>query len=190
MIREALARKLLVSDCFTLRIPPFFRNLQKRRGGILNNCQTPQNFPACGGLLERFQCIYYVFGLFSSPQAENFLFCAVWTRFPLTNQPFCIQNAQNFRLRRVSQIDPRSCKKEGGEFLIRGGILKVKQPDPLVYIFSEHFMLQWSPQLHLSAENHHFVCWKSEFPPRCPSESVSGSWVQNGIWVKNPIFNP
>ena len=40
--------------------------------------------------------------------------------------------------------------------------------NPLVYIFSQHFMLQWSPQLHLSAENNHFVCWKSEFPPQMP----------------------
>ena len=40
--------------------------------------------------------------------------------------------------------------------------------NPSGYIFLEHFMLHWSPQLYLNAENHHFVCWKSVFPPQMP----------------------
>ena len=118
-----------ISDLLQLRIPPFFSNMQKRRGEFLAFLQIPKIFRLRRALRGYFNG-FIVFSRYLARRRRKILrFYASRTRFPFTKPMVLLQNTQNFRLRRKSSDQSQIMQKRRGEFLARGGILSSNRPD-------------------------------------------------------------
>ena len=109
------------SGLLQLRIPPFFSNMQKRRGEFLAFLQIPKIFRLRRALRGYFNG-FIVFSRYLARRRRKILrFYASRTRFPFTKPMVLLQNTQNFRLRRKSSDQSQIMQKRRGGILSKGG---------------------------------------------------------------------